>query len=204
IDRERIERRVRLGYVDRATASLDEALRWADEAKRRGESLSIALHGNAAETHPEIARREVRPDVVTDQTSAHDMLNGYIPAGLDPAGAGALRQRDAEEYTRRAYASLARHMEAMTARQGQGAVLFDYGNNIRREAENAGVRDFSYPGFVPAFIRPLFCEGNGPFRWVALSGDPEDIFATDRALMDAFADDESLVRWLTMAQARVQ
>jgi urocanate hydratase len=203
IDRERIERRVRLGYVDRATTSLDEALRWAQEAKQRGEPLSIALHGNAAEIHPEIAKREVRPDVVTDQTSAHDMLNGYIPAGLEPSEAAALRQRDAQEYARRAYASLARHMEAMTAMQRQGAVLFDYGNNIRREAENAGVHDFSYPGFVPAFIRPLFCEGNGPFRWVALSGDPEDIYATDRALMDAFADDESLVRWLTMAQARV-
>ena len=203
IDRERIERRVRLGYVDRATTSLDEALRWAQAAKQRGEPLSIALHGNAAEIHPEIAKREVRPDVVTDQTSAHDMLNGYIPAGLEPSEAAALRQRDAQEYTSRAYASLARHMEAMTAMQSQGAVLFDYGNNIRREAENAGVHDFSYPGFVPAFIRPLFCEGNGPFRWVALSGDPEDIYATDRALMDAFADDESLVRWLTMAQARV-
>ena len=203
IDRERIERRLRLRYVDRATGSLDEALRWAAEARTKGEPLSIALHGNAAETHPEIARREVRPDVVTDQTSAHDMLTGYIPAGLDPSQAAALRQRDPGEYTTRAYESLARHMRAMIELQGQGAVLFDYGNNIRREAENAGVHDFSYPGFVPAFIRPLFCEGSGPFRWVALSGDPEDIYTTDRALMEAFEDNEPLVRWLAMAQARV-
>ena len=204
IDRERIERRLRLGYVDRMTESLDEALRWAEEAKKRGEPLSIALHGNAAETHPEIAQRGVRPDVVTDQTSAHDMLNGYIPAGYEPADAAALRRRDPKEYTTRAYASLARHMEGMIEMQRQGAVLFDYGNNIRREAENAGFHDFSYPGFVPAFIRPLFCQGNGPFRWVALSGDPEDIFTTDRALMEAFRDDDSLVRWLQMAQERVR
>jgi urocanate hydratase len=203
IDRERIERRLRLRYVDRMTESLDEALGWAEEATKRGEPLSIALHGNAAETHPEIAKREVRPDVVTDQTSAHDMLNGYIPAGYEPAEAAALRRRDPKEYTKRAYASLARHMEGMIEMQRRGAVLFDYGNNIRREAENAGVHDFSYPGFVPAFIRPLFCEGNGPFRWVALSGDPEDIFTTDRALMDAFHDDEPLVRWLRLAQERV-
>src|SRR5437867_2269787 len=141
IDRERIERRLRLHYVDRATDSLDEALRWAQEARTKGETLSIALHGNAAETHPEIARREIRPDVVTDQTSAHDMLIGYIPVGLEPSQTAALRQRDPEEYTRRAYESLARHMRAMIELQGQGAVLFDYGNNIRREAENAGVHD---------------------------------------------------------------
>jgi urocanate hydratase len=203
VDRQRIERRLRLRYVDRATESLDEALGWAEEARTKGEALSIGLHGNAAETHPEIARRGVRPDVVTDQTSAHDMLNGYIPVGLAPAEAAALRARDPEGYLRRAYEALARHMSAMLEFQRQGAVLFDYGNNIRREAENAGVRDFSYPGFVPAFIRPLFCEGSGPFRWVALSGDPEDIFATDRALMETFKDDEHLVRWLAMAQARV-
>jgi urocanate hydratase len=203
VDRERIDRRLRLRYVDRATGSLDEALRWADEARRQGEPLSIGLHGNAAEIHPEIARRGVRPDVVTDQTSAHDMLTGYIPAGLSPSEAAALRARDPKAYTRRAYESLARQMTAMLEFQRNGAVLFDYGNNIRREAENAGVSDFAYPGFVPAFIRPLFCEGKGPFRWVALSGDPEDIFATDRALMDAFRDNEPLVRWLRLAQERV-
>jgi urocanate hydratase len=204
VDPERIERRLRLRYVDRATASVDKAVAWAEEARRRGEPLSIAVHGNAADVHPELARRGLRPDVVTDQTSAHDMLNGYVPAGLAPEDAAALRARDPKEYLRRAYESLARHMRAMLAFQRQGAVLFDYGNNIRREAENAGVSDFSYPGFVPAFIRPLFCEGQGPFRWVALSGDPEDIYATDRALMDAFRDDEHLVRWLGLAREHVR
>src|SRR5262249_8625646 len=146
----------------------------------------------------------LRPDIVTDQTSAHDMLNGYVPAGLQPGEAAALRARDPKEYSKLAYASLARHMDAMIELQRRGAVLFDYGNNIRLEAENAGVHDFSFPGFVPAFIRPLFCEGNGPFRWVALSGDPEDIFTTDRALMEAFGNDDNLVRWLRMAQERVR
>src|SRR6266481_4585777 len=203
VDGERIERRLRLRYVDRATVSLDEALRWAEEAKRQGIALSIALYGNACEVHEEIARRGIRPDVVTDQTSAHDMLNGYLPAGLSPRDAVALRARDPKGYLARAYESVARHMRAMLELQRNGAILFDYGNNIRREAENAGVRDFSYPGFVPAFIRPLFCEGSGPFRWVALSGDPEDIYTTDRALMEAFKDNEHLVRWLRMARERV-
>jgi urocanate hydratase len=204
VDPERIERRLRLRYVDRATASVDEALAWAEEARQRGEPLSIAVHGNAADVHPELARRGLRPDVVTDQTSAHDMLNGYLPAGLAPDDAAALRARDPKKYLRRAYESLARHMRAMLDFQRHGAVLFDYGNNIRREAENAGVSDFSYPGFVPAFIRPLFCEGQGPFRWVALSGDPEDIYATDRVLMDAFRDNEHLVRWLRLAREHVR
>jgi urocanate hydratase len=204
VDRERIDRRLQLGYVDRATASLDEALAWAEQARRRREPLSIGLHGNAAEIHPEIARRDVRPDVVTDQTSAHDVLNGYIPAGLTPAAAAELRSRDPRTYLVRAYASIAAQMRAMLELQRGGAVLFDYGNNFRREAENAGVHDFSYPGFVPAFIRPLFCEGDGPFRWVALSGDPEDIYTTDRALMEAFAANEHLVRWLELAGERVR
>jgi len=203
VDGERIERRLRLGYVDRATASLDEALRWAEEARTSGEALSIALHANAAEAHPEMARQGLRPDVVTDQTSAHDMVNGYIPAGLSVAEAAALRQRDPKEYLRRAYESLARQMRSMLEFQRGGAILFDYGNNFRREAENAGVSDFSYPGFVPAYIRPLFCEGQGPFRWVALSGEPDDIFATDQALMEAFKDNEHLVRWLRMVRERV-
>jgi urocanate hydratase len=203
IDRERIERRLRLKYVDRMTESVDEALRWAEEARGKREALSIGIHGNAAEVHPELARRGVRFDAVTDQTSAHDMINGYVPAGLSVAQAAALRARDSKEYLRRAYESIAAQMRAMLEFQRGGAVLFDYGNNFRREAENAGVHDFSYPGFVPAFIRPLFCEGNGPFRWVALSGDPEDIYATDRALMEAFAHDAQLVRWLTLAHERV-
>jgi urocanate hydratase len=203
VDGERIERRARLRYVDRATASVDEALGWAEEARRKGEPLSIALHANAAEAHSEMARRGFRPDAVTDQTSAHDMLNGYIPAGFTPARAAELRRAEPKEYLRRSYESLAIHMRAMLDFQRHGAILFDYGNNIRKEAENAGVRDFAYPGFVPAFIRPLFCEGQGPFRWVALSGDAGDIHATDRALMEAFADNEHLVRWLRMAQERV-
>jgi len=203
VDRERIDRRLRLRYVDRATGSVDEAIRWAEEARARGEALSIALHGNAAETHPELARRGVRFDVVTDQTSAHDMLNGYVPAGLTPDQAAALRRSDPDGYARRSYEALAGHMRAMLELQRAGAILFDYGNNIRREAENAGVSDFSYPGFVPAYIRPLFCEGSGPFRWVALSGDPNDIYETDRALLEAFHDDEHLVRWLRLARERV-
>jgi urocanate hydratase len=203
VDGERIERRLRLRYLDRATASLDDALGWAEEARARRQPLSIGLHGNAAEIHPEITRRGVRPDVVTDQTSAHDMLNGYIPAGLSPTEAAALRQRDPKEYLRRAYEAIAAQMRAMLEFQRNGAILFDYGNNFRREAENAGVSDFSYPGFVPAFIRPLFCEGQGPFRWVALSGEPDDIYETDRALMEAFGTDEHLVRWLRLAQERV-
>jgi len=203
IDRERIERRLRLRYVDRLAGSVDEALGWAEDARRRREPVSIALHGNAAEVHPELARRGVRFDAVTDQTSAHDMLNGYVPGGLSVAEAGALRRRDPDEYLRRARASIAAQMRAMLDFQRGGAILFDYGNNFRREAEQAGVGDFAYPGFVPAFIRPLFCEGQGPFRWVALSGDPEDIRATDRALMEAFADREPLVRWLRLAGERV-
>ncbi|HYS17073.1 MAG TPA: urocanate hydratase [Candidatus Binatia bacterium] len=203
IDRERIERRLRLRYVDRATASLDEALGWADEARRRREPLSIAVHGNAAEVHPELARRRARFDVVTDQTSAHDVISGYIPAELTVEDARALRARDPEAYRKRAYESIAVQMRAMLELQRAGAILFDYGNNFRQEAQNAGVADFSYPGFVPAFIRPLFCEGQGPFRWVALSGDPEDIYVTDRALMDALPENEPLVRWLRLARERV-
>jgi len=203
VDRERIERRHRLRYVDRVTASLDEALAWAEEARARREPLSIGLAGNAAEIHPELARRGVRPDVVTDQTSAHDMLNGYIPAGLSPTEAAELRRRDPKEYLKRAYDAIAVQMRAMLEFQRQGAILFDYGNNFRREAENAGVSDFSYPGFVPAFIRPLFCEGQGPFRWVALSGNPEDIYTTDRVLMETLHGNDHLVRWLRLAQHRV-
>src|SRR5205809_1766123 len=203
VDRGRIERRLRLRYVDRMTASIDEALGWAEEARAKRTPLSIAVHGNAAEVHPELASRGVRFDVVTDQTSAHDMLNGYIPAGLSVEAAAELRARDPEAYLARAYASLAEHMRAMLELQKRGAILFDYGNNVRREAENAGVTDFAYPGFVPAFIRPLFCEGQGPFRWVALSGAPEDIYATDGALIDAFRDNTHLVRWLRLAHERV-
>jgi urocanate hydratase len=203
IDRERIERRLRLRYVDRMTDSLDEALAWAEDARARRAPLSIGVHGNAAQIHPELARRGVRFDVVTDQTSAHDMINGYVPTGLSVGEAAALRRRDAATYLERARESIAAQLRAMLEFQRGGAILFDYGNNFRREAENAGVGDFSYPGFVPAFIRPLFCEGQGPFRWVALSGDPEDIHTTDRALIETFADNQHLVRWLKLAGERV-
>jgi urocanate hydratase len=203
VDRERLERRLRLGYVDRATASLDEALAWAEDARTRRAALSIGLHGNAAEVHPALARRGVRFDVVTDQTAAHDVLTGYVPAGFTSATAAELRERDPKAYMARAHQSIATQMRAMLEFQRSGAILFDYGNNFRREAENAGVSDFSYPGFVPAFIRPLFCEGQGPFRWVALSGDPEDILATDAALIEAFPDNEHLVQWLRLAETRV-
>src|SRR3989338_5913266 len=203
IDRERIERRLKLEYVDRMTASVDGALAWAEDAIRRREPLSIAVFGNAAEVHPELARRGVRFDAVTDQTSAHDMLNGYVPAGLSVQEAAALRKRDSKTYLKRAYASLADHMRAMLELQRHGAILFDYGNNIRKEAENAGVRDFSYPCFVPAFIRPLFCEGQGPFRWVALSGDPADIRATDETILKLFPENRSLARWMKLASEKI-
>jgi urocanate hydratase len=203
VDRARIDRRLRHRYVDRLAASLEEALGWAEQARARREPLSIAVHGNAAEVHPELARRGARVDVVTDQTAAHDVIVGYIPAGLSVDEASALRARDPKAYLTRARESIAAQMRAMLDFQRAGAILFDYGNNFRREAENAGVSDFSYPGFVPAFIRPLFCEGQGPFRWVALSGDPADIAATDRALIDAMGDNEALVRWLTLARERV-
>jgi urocanate hydratase len=203
VDRARIERRLRHRYVDRLASSLEEALGWAEQARARREPLSIAVHGNAAEVHPELARRGARLDVVTDQTAAHDVIVGYIPAGLSVSDASALRARDPKAYVNMARESIAAQMRAMLDFQRAGAILFDYGNNFRREAENAGVSDFSYPGFVPAFIRPLFCEGQGPFRWVALSGDPADIAATDRALIDAMGDNEPLVRWLTLARERV-
>ena len=204
VDPERIERRLKLRYLDAATDSLDDALKQARRAQANGEALSIGLLGNAADVYPELVRRGVRPDVVTDQTAAHDLLNGYIPSGLSVAEARQLRQTDPREYLRRASESVARHVRAMLELQRAGAVVFDYGNNIRAEAKKAGVDEaFSFPGFVPAFIRPLFCEGQGPFRWVALSGDPEDIFVTDRALTEAFRDNEHLVRWLRMAQDRV-
>src|SRR5947199_5009396 len=205
VDRGRIERRLRLRYVDRMTASIDEALGWAEEARAKRTPLSIAVHGNAAEVHPELASRGVRFDVVTDQTSAHDPLNGYIPAGLSVEAAAELRARDPVGYQKRSLQSMARHVEAMLELRRRGSHVFGYGNNRRAFAEEAGVRDaFAYPGFVPAYIRPLFCEGQGPFRWVALSGDPQDILTTDRALLDAFPQKAHLRRWLTMAQKRVK
>jgi urocanate hydratase len=204
VDPVRMERRAKTGYLDRSTEDLDEALRWVEEARDRGEATSIGLLGNAAETHPELLRRDFAPDIVTDQTSAHDPLEGYVPAGVSLDDAARLRTEDPEEYTRRAHASMAAQVEAMVGFKAEGAVVFDYGNNLRQGAERGGFdRAYDYPGFVQAFIRPMFCEGKGPFRWVALSGDPADILATDRAVAELFPDDERLGRWLRLAEDRV-
>ncbi|HEX2030125.1 MAG TPA: urocanate hydratase, partial [Actinomycetota bacterium] len=204
VDPARIERRAKGGYLDRWTPDLDEAVHWVDEARDRGDALSVGLLGNAAEVHPELVRRGFRPDVVTDQTSAHDPLEGYVPAGLALEDAAELRARDAAEYTKRAFASMADHASAMVSFGDAGAVVFDYGNNLRAGAREGGFeRASEYPGFVQAFVRPMFCEGKGPFRWVALSGDPADILATDRAVAELFPDDDRLHRWLRMAEERV-
>jgi urocanate hydratase len=204
VDEARARRRLDMGYVDRLTSDLDEALRWAREAAAEGRAESVALVGNAAEVEPELVRRGERFDVVTDQTSAHDALSGYVPAGVSMAAAAELRRSDPEEYVRRSVASMADHVRAMLALQAAGSITFDYGNNIRAQAQVAGVANaFDFPGFVPAFIRPLFCEGKGPFRWAALSGDPADILATDRAILELFPENESLARWIHMAEARV-
>jgi urocanate hydratase len=204
VDRARMQRRLDTGYLDVATDNLEEAMTWAEEAVARQEPKSIGVLGNAAEVLPELVLRGVRPDVVTDQTPAHDPLS-YVPAGLSLEQAAALRQSDPAAYSRRAMASMAAHVRAMLDFQRQGAVVFDYGNNLRQQAFNAGVKDaFSYPGFVPAYIRPLFCEGKGPFRWVALSGDPQDIYTTDEVILREFPQDEHLARWIRLAQKKVQ
>ncbi len=205
IDRWRAERRRSLRQVDAISDNLEEAMTWVQEAVATRQPRSIALIGNAAEVLPELVQRGVVPDVVTDQTSAHDVLYGYIPAGLSLDEAARLRASDPDSYKQRAMESMARHVQAMLDWQKQGAVVFDYGNNLRQRAYDYGVKDaFAYPGFVPAYIRPLFCAGKGPFRWVALSGDPEDIYATDRAIMELFPQDEHLNRWLRMAQEQIE
>jgi len=204
VDPARIKRRLDTRYLDRATASLDEALAWADAARKRGEAVSIGLEGNCAAVLPEFVRRGVVPDVLTDQTSAHDPLNGYVPAGMSLAAALALRESDPREYVRCSTASMAAHVRAMLDLMKRGAVTFDYGNNIRTVAFDAGVKGaFDFPGFVPAYVRPLFCEGKGPFRWVALSGDEKDLHRTDRLVLDLFPGNRHLQRWITMAQKRV-
>lgn len=204
VDPARIERRIKTRYLDRETDSLDEAVRLAEEARGSGDAVSIGLLGNAAEVFPELFRRGFPADVVTDQTSAHDPVGGYVPAGLSLEDAAELRRSDPEEYRKRSYESMAHHCEAMVGFLDRGAVVFDYGNNLRGGARDGGFdRAFDYPGFVPAFIRPMFCEGKGPFRWVALSGDPADIIATDRAVAKLFPEDERLARWLRMAEERV-
>jgi urocanate hydratase len=205
VDPARIARRVETGYCDRQTANLDEALAWIEDAKTRRQRLSVGLAANCAEALPEMVRRGVTPDVVTDQTSAHDPLNGYVPAGLTPGAAVELRERDPESCKRLALESIAKHVEAMLAMQARGAIAFDYGNNIRKMAFDQGVPEaFRIPGFVPEYIRPLFCEGRGPFRWVALSGDPADIAATDRRLCEMFRSNTSLTRWIELARERVR
>ncbi|MGH2654481.1 MAG: urocanate hydratase [Actinomycetota bacterium] len=204
VDPARIERRVKTRYLDRTTEDLNEAVRWVEGARLSGEAVSVGLLGNAAKTHPELLRRGFRPDVVTDQTSAHDPLDGYVPAGLSLEEAAALRAGDPDVYVKRARESMAAQVDAMVGFMDAGAITFDYGNNLRAEAREGGAgRAFDYPGFVPAFIRPMFCEGKGPFRWAALSGNPEDIETTDRAIMELFPDDERLHRWLRLAEERV-
>src|SRR6266699_898015 len=204
VDPARVQRRLETRYLDRSTASLDEGLRWCEEAKRQRRALSVGLVGNCAEVLPELVRRGYAPDVVTDQTSAHDPLNGYVPAGLTLAAATALRRSAPAEYVKRSVASIATHVRAMLALQRAGAVTFDYGNNIRTEARDAGVSDaFAIPGFVPEYIRTLFCEGKGPFRWVALSGDPADIARTDSLALELFPANETLARWMKLAKERI-
>lgn len=205
VDPARIKRRLETGYLDVMVDNLDDALILALSAKEKGIPKSIGLIGNAAEIHPEILKRGIVPDLVTDQTSAHDALNGYIPAGLTLEQAIELRRKDPKDYIRRSMESMAIHVKAMLEFQKKGSIVFDYGNNIRAQAYEAGVKDaFNFPGFVPAFIRPLFCEGKGPFRWAALSGDPEDIFKTDEVIIKEFPEDQSLVRWIRMAREKVK
>ena len=204
VDPERIQRRLDTDYCDRMTDDIDEALGWVGEATASGTALSIGLVGNCAEVLPILVERGVTPDVVTDQTSAHDPLNGYVPAGLSVAEAAALRESDPSEYVRRSMDSMRAHCEAIVAMQDAGAIAVDYGNNLRGYAQDAGFENaFAYPGFVPAYIRDLFCEGKGPFRWVALSGDPNDIYRTDELVLEMFPEDEHLCRWIKMAQERV-
>jgi urocanate hydratase len=203
VDRSRIERRVATRYCDLFAADLDEALRLCEEARREGRALSVGLVGNCGDVLPEMVRRGIQVDVVTDQTSAHDPLNGYIPQGFTLDQAAELRRRDPAEYVRRSTATMVVHVNAMLALQRAGAVTFDYGNNIRRFAFDAGCADaFLIPGFVPEYIRPLFCTGQGPFRWVALSGDPRDIDRTDELALELFPDNEILTRWLRLARGR--
>jgi len=204
VDPARAQRRLETGYVDRVVDTLEEAMTLVDEARQARRPLSVGLIANAADVYPELVVRGVIPDVVTDQTPAHD-VQMYVPHGLSLPQADALRRGNPAEYERRSMQSMARHVQAMLALRRAGAEVFDYGNNLRQRAFDAGVSDaFEFPGFVPAYIRPLFCEGKGPFRWVALSGDPEDIYRTDAAVLELFPQDDHLRRWLTMARQKVQ
>ncbi len=204
VDEARIKRRIEHRYLDKMATNLDEALQIAKEAKEKGEPLSIGLLGNAADILPELVSRGEVPDLLTDQTSAHDPLNGYLPIGYSLEAGEKLRQSNPDQYLKEARLSIKTHVQAMLDLQKAGAITFDYGNNIRQEAYNEGLENaFDFPGFVPAFIRPLFCEGKGPFRWAALSGDPEDIYKIDEALLKEFAHDEHLSKWIRMAKEKV-
>ena len=205
VDETRIDRRIETRYTDVKTGSLDEAIRLAKEAKEAGRALSIGLIGNASDVLPEMIAKGFIPDILTDQTSAHDPLNGYIPSGMSMDEAAVLRFEDSVEYVKRSKASMAKHVESMIEMMDKGAVTFDYGNNIRQVAKDEGVtRAFDFPGFVPAYIRPQFCEGKGPFRWVALSGDPEDIYKTDEVILREFSENTHLCNWIRMAQDKIQ
>ncbi|WP_453996516.1 urocanate hydratase [Bacillus nitroreducens] len=205
VDKSRIQKRLETKYCDRMTDSIDEAIKWGLEAKHNGEALSIGLIGNAAEVHHQLLDRNIQIDVMTDQTSAHDPLNGYVPEGYSVKEANELRTNDPKKYVLLSNASMAKHVRAMLEFQRRGTVTFDYGNNIRQVAKDQGVeRAFDFPGFVPAYIRPLFCEGKGPFRWAALSGDPQDIYRTDALLKELFSENEALHRWIDMAQKKVE
>ncbi|HYN15229.1 MAG TPA: urocanate hydratase [Terriglobales bacterium] len=205
VDPERIKKRLKTGYCDFMVNSLDEALRILKNAVRKKEAVSVGLVGNCADVIPELAARGVLPDILTDQTSAHDPLNGYIPQRLSVEQAADLRQRDPKGYVERALDSIARHVEGMLALQKMGAVTFDYGNNIRTMAFQRGVKNaYDFPGFVPAYIRPLFCEGRGPFRWAALSGEPSDIATTDQLVLDMFPENRILSRWIDLARKRIK
>ncbi|MCB2230748.1 urocanate hydratase [bacterium] len=204
VDEKRIDRRVKIGYCDKKVRKLDDALKLIDEHNARKEPISVGLVGNCADIFPEIYRRGIVPDIVTDQTSAHDELNGYVPAGYTIAEANRLRKQNPKDYIKRAYKAMAKHCEAMVNLQKAGSVVFDYGNNLRGQAETGGFKKaFSYPGFVPAYVRPLFCEGRGPFRWVALSGDPKDIYVTDEIVRKNFSYNKMLMRWIDLAAERI-
>ncbi|MBV8629764.1 MAG: urocanate hydratase [Silvibacterium sp.] len=204
VDAERIQKRLRSSYCNHIAWNLDEALAILNEARRNGKAISVGLVANVADVLPELIRRDIVPDVLTDQTSAHDPLNGYVPNGMSLEAALRLRESDPEEYTRLSIATMGRHVEAILELKRRGAVTFDYGNNLRAQAKLAGVNDaFEIPGFVPEYIRPLFCEGKGPFRWVALSGEPKDIHRTDQLVLELFPEDAGLRRWIELAQKRI-
>lgn len=205
VDEAKIRRRIKAGYCDKIAKNLNEALEWILDSVKKKKALSVGLVGNCADVLPEILKRDIIPDVVTDQTSAHDELNGYVPAGLGLSEALELRNSNPREYIRRSLDSIAVHVNAMLGFQKKGSIVFDYGNNIRGQAQKSGVKNaFDFPGFVPAYIRPLFCEGKGPFRWVALSGDPADIYATDEVVTKEFKNDKALTRWIQLAQEKVK